>query len=169
MAGIVFSHVDLLNMLQINISLPSGRSEKLLVPESFTVGDLRILAQMSFEEGFLRLVTADGCVLTDASESLQAVGLQEEDYLTALVLQPRFKATARAFALWCCGGDRILTWGRPEYGGDSSAVQTQPKSVQQAIHCMVRTALRSKISSRMSGRCMAHVLHLLRFWQTDLL
>ena len=68
-------------MLQVNISLPSGRSEKLSLEESSKVGDLRTLAQKAFRQGFLRLVTSDGRLLFDPQESLQAVGIQEEDNL----------------------------------------------------------------------------------------
>ena len=34
-----------------------------------------------------------------------------------------------AFALWCCGESRIVTWGHPD--GDSSAVHDQLRNVQQ--------------------------------------
>ena len=34
-------------------------------------------------------------------------------------------ATVRAFAVWCCGGNTVLTWG------DSSAVKDQLRNVQQ--------------------------------------
>ena len=46
-------------MFQLTVSLPSGRSEKLFVPRSSAVGDLKLLAQKTFGQGFLRLV-ADG-------------------------------------------------------------------------------------------------------------
>ena len=46
-------------MIQTSIALPSGRSEAFTLPQSSKVGDLRILAQKSFQRGFLRLVDAD--------------------------------------------------------------------------------------------------------------
>ena len=131
-------------MLQVNISLPSGRSEKLSLEESSKVGDLRTLAQKAFRQGFLRLVTSDGRLLFDPQESLQAVGIQEEDNLAAFALQAKVAGTKRlsdnlggAFALWCQGGNRILTCGHPQSGGDSSAVQHQLRNVQwvQATAC----------------------------------
>ena len=39
-------------------------------------------------------------------------------------------ATGKAFALWCSGGDKIVTWGDPHNGGDNSAVEGQLRSVQ---------------------------------------
>ena len=33
--------------------------------------------------------------------------------------------------MWCYGGDRIVTWGHEDHGGDSSAVQDQLRNAQQ--------------------------------------
>eukprot|EP00435_Cladocopium_sp_Y103_P072163 s196_g39.t1 len=110
--------------------MPSGRSENLSLPQSSKVGDLRILAQKAFGHGVLRLLTADGQSL-DSSVSLETAGLQDGDQLTVLVLQRYLAATREAFALWCCGGDRIVTWGHPDCGSDNSAVQHQLRSVEQ--------------------------------------
>ena len=118
-------------MLHINVALPSGRSENLSVLQSSKVGDLRVLAQKSFEQGFLKLVTSEGHVLNDPTESLQTAGLQDGDHITAISLQARLAATASAFALWCCGCDKIVTWGSAYHGGDSSRVQEKLKGVQQ--------------------------------------
>ena len=117
-------------MLQLNVSLPSGRSEKLSLLQSSKVGDLRVLAQKSFQLGFLRLVTANNDML-DPVESLQAAGLQEGDHLTAVAIQVKVAATHAAIALWCCGGNRVVAWGSPNSGGDSSGVKDQLIGVQQ--------------------------------------
>lgn len=112
-------------MLQVTLSLPSVR---LSVPQSALQSskvDLKTLAQESVGKHFLRLVTSHGCNLNDPLETLQAAGLQDGDQVTALVGQ-----TKLAFALWCCGGDGIVTWGKPDYGGDSSQAQEQ-LNVQQ--------------------------------------
>ena len=45
--------------------------------------------------------------------------------------EAKLAATRYAFAVWCCGGDRVLTWGHSDFGGDSSAVQDQLKRVRQ--------------------------------------
>jgi len=82
------------------------------------------------------LVTADGRILGDPSQSLVDAQLKDKDCLTAVALQANVAATRKlglrgAFALWCCGGRKIVTWGHPGYGGDSSAVQDQLRNVQQ--------------------------------------
>ena len=117
-------------MLQLNVSLPSGRSGKFSLLQSSKVGDLKLLAQKSFQCGSLRLVAANNDVL-DPAESLQAARLQEEDHLTAIATPVKLAATERAIALWCCGGNRVVTCGHRNWGGDSSRVQDQLKGVQQ--------------------------------------
>eukprot|EP00435_Cladocopium_sp_Y103_P053353 s1750_g17.t1 len=77
-----------------------------------------------------QLVAADHHAL-DPRVSVQAAGLEDGDYLTAIVLEARLAATRAAFALFCSGGDRVVTWGTSDNGGDSSEVQDQLKGVQQ--------------------------------------
>ena len=113
-------------MLQITVALPSGCSEKFSIAQSSKVGDLRVLAQKSFQRGFLRLVTADHHAL-DPTLTLQAAGLEDGDHLTAIAVEATLAATSRAFALFCSGGDRVVTWGDPDYGGDSSQVQQRER------------------------------------------
>eukprot|EP00435_Cladocopium_sp_Y103_P019251 s1118_g4.t1 len=61
-----------------------------------------------------------------------AAGIQDGDHITAIAQQKtQLAATDRAFALWRCGGDTVVTWGYAGSGGDSSAVQDQLRSVQQ--------------------------------------
>eukprot|EP00435_Cladocopium_sp_Y103_P052829 s671_g16.t1 len=110
--------------------LPSSQSETFLLAQSSKVGDLRILAQKSFQRGFLRLATADHKVV-DPTLSLQASGLEDGDHLTAIAVEAKLAATDAAFALFCSGGDRVVAWGDPSSGGDSSHVQDQLKGVQQ--------------------------------------
>jgi hypothetical protein len=119
-------------ILRINVALPSGKRKRLAVLESSKVGDLIILAQESFGQSFLRLVTAQGHVLNDQRKSLQAAGIQDGDHITAIAQQKaQLAATAGAFALWRCRGDTVVTWGDSSCGGDSSEVQDQLRSVQQ--------------------------------------
>lgn len=66
-------------MLQVNVTLPSGRSETISLPESSTAGDLRRRAQKALGQRFLRLVSK-GHVLADPQETLQAAGLQDEHF-----------------------------------------------------------------------------------------
>ena len=116
--------------IELQVFLPSGRCETVAISQSGTVADLKIAAQQSFGQRFLRLATADGCLL-DPTESLRLSGLQNGVSLAAVAQQPKIAATRHAFALWCVGGDRIVTWGHPRHGGDSSRVQHQLTNVQQ--------------------------------------
>ena len=118
-------------MLQVNVSFPSGSGETLQLPEHSKVGDLRLLAQKTFRKGFLKLVTFEGHVLTNPEDSLQAAGVQDGEHITAVAQRANLAATTEAFALWCCGGSRVVTWGNPHRGGHCSAVQDQLKKVQQ--------------------------------------
>ena len=177
-------------MLQVTVALPSGCSEKFSIPQSSKVGDLKVLAQKSFQRGFLRLVAADHRAL-DPTVSLQAAGLEDGDHLTAIVLEAKLAAT-EAFALllplFCSGGDRVVTQ-RGSFKPDFAAILADgsrclgrwwwqlwsPRTAQRcpagssntglhllrswlmgqswlgAIQTMVVTALKSKISSRVSS------------------
>eukprot|EP00435_Cladocopium_sp_Y103_P035696 s2096_g9.t1 len=67
----------------------------------------------------------------DPAVSLQAAGLEEGDHLTAIVVEAKIATAGRAFALFCSGGNQVVTWGEAASGGDSSEVQDQLKGVQQ--------------------------------------
>ena len=86
-------------MIQVNVTLPSGRTEDFSLEASSKVGDLRTLAKQSFNQGFLRLVTEHGHVLPDPCESLQDAGVEDGDNLTAIALEVSVVASARAFAI----------------------------------------------------------------------
>ena len=116
------SFCQLYTMLQLTVALTSGRSESLTIPESSKVGDLKLMAQKSFGQPFLRLATAEGRVLTDPLELLQNT-LEDGDQLTAIVGQGQLLATATGFALWCPGGDRVVHWGEPDSGVSYLSVQ----------------------------------------------
>ena len=45
---------------EIHVAWPSGNGISLTIPQSSTVGDLKILAQESLGKGLLKLVTAAG-------------------------------------------------------------------------------------------------------------
>ena len=132
--------------IELKVSLPSGRRETVAVPKSGTIADLKIAGQQSFRQPFLRLAAPDGCLL-DPTDSL--CGFQDGDSFTAVAQQPKIAATRVAFALWCAGGNRIITWGHPNYG-DSL------------------TALESEIGSGMCSRSVAQHELLLQFWQIEL-
>ena len=114
--------------IELEVSLSSGRREIVAVPQSGTVADLKIAAQQSLGQPFLRLA-APG--LLDPTDSLRLSGLQDGDSVTAIAQQPKIAANRGAFALWCVGGHRVVTWGNPRFGGDSSRVRDQLRNVQQ--------------------------------------
>ena len=118
-------------MLQVNISFPSGSGENLQLPEHSKVGDLKILAQKSLRQGFLKLITAEGHVLTNPEISLQAAGVQEGEHLTVVAQQTKVAHTGQAFALWCSGGNQVVAWGNPEGGGDCAVVEGVLWNVQE--------------------------------------
>ena len=114
----------------MTVALTSGRSANISIPQSSKGGDLRLLAQQSLGQGFLKLVSSQGCILADP-EAVEAAGLQDGDQLTAIARKAHLAASGQAFALWCCGSDGVVTWGDPNDGGDSSAVQHQLMNVRQ--------------------------------------
>eukprot|EP00435_Cladocopium_sp_Y103_P060114 s182_g21.t2 len=116
--------------IELEVSLPSGRCETISLLRQGTIQDLKIAAQQSLGQRFLRLATAEGRLL-DKTGFLGLSGLHDGDSLSAVALQPKIAATKHAFALWCDGGHGIVTWGDPPYGGDSSRVQHQLQNVQQ--------------------------------------
>ena len=118
-------------MLRVNVSFPSGSGETLSLPEHSKVRDLKLLAQKTFKKGFLKLVTVGGNVLTNLTDSLQTAGVQDGDYLMAVVQPAKIAASDSVFALWCGGGNQVVTWGDPRWGADCSAVKRQLKNVEQ--------------------------------------
>ena len=74
-------------MLAVTVSLPSGKRKSLSLPEGSTVGDLKILAQESFGQGFLRLVAEEGRMLTDLKETLPFVPDGEQPTTIAALAQ----------------------------------------------------------------------------------
>ena len=116
--------------MKFDVSLPSGRRETVAVLRIGTVADLKAAAQESLGRRFLRLAAPHGRLL-DPAESLRLSGLQDGESLTAVAQQPKLAATWFAFALWCIGADRVITWGDQDKGGDSFRVQHQLKNVQQ--------------------------------------
>ena len=116
--------------MKFDVSLPSGRRETVKVSQFGTVADLKTAAQESLGRRFLRLAAPDGHLL-DPADSLRLSGFQDGDHLTAVAQPPKIAATWFAFALWCVGADKVVTWGNPAYGGDSSRVQHLLKNVQE--------------------------------------
>ena len=115
-------------MLQIEAALPSGKRKALSLPWSSTVADLLQLAQRAFQLDGLRLAAPDGHLLRPR-DSLETSGIQQGDCVAAVVVKPQLAANGHSFALFWEGG-RLVTWGHPDYGGDSTSVQSQLQNVQ---------------------------------------
>ena len=124
--------------IKLNFSLPSGRCETVSVLQSSTIADLKTAAQQSFGQRFLRLAAPDGRIF-DPKDSLRLSGFQDGDSLAVVAQQPKVAATAGAFTLWCVGVDTLAA-----------------------------TVHKSKSSSAMFSRFVAHDLLLLRFCQMEL-
>lgn len=77
----------------------------------------------------MQLILPHGKLL-DEAKSLEDAGLQHGDTVTAVVQRPKLAATHAAFAIWCPGSG-VVTWGHPNFGGDSSDVQDQLKHVRE--------------------------------------
>ena len=136
-------------MLQINVALPSGKRKQLAILESSKVGDLIVLAQESFGQGFrLRLVTAEGHVLSDHVKSLQAAGIEDGDHITAISQQ---KAQLAA------------TGGAAQLFGAAEVTQLS----RGALKILVATFLQCKISSGVCSKFRPHIRHLLQSCRMD--
>ena len=151
-------------MLSVNVSLPSGRNESLKVPELSTVGDLQVLAQESFGQKFLRLVTSTNRGLTQPMDSLQAAGIQEGEHLTAFVQQVPQGAISflRVRLPPFLADGSVVTWGNSSCSGDSSAVQHRLRNVKQIA------ATESAIAAVLSDRLYSPDLGVFTFWWQQL-
>ena len=119
------------SMLKINVALPNGHAELVTLLPSFTVPDVRTKAERAFGKKYLRLITAKNRVLVDLAKTL----LEEPAGRGRRVPYSSGTSTTTGSNIRClclvCHGGAIVTWGRADYGGDSSAVRDQLKTVQQ--------------------------------------
>mmetsp|Transcript_63782 Transcript_63782/g.152417 ORF Transcript_63782/g.152417 Transcript_63782/m.152417 type:complete len:154 (-) Transcript_63782:235-696(-) len=114
--------------MRVHVYLPSGKGfSTALLPES-SIRELKAEAQRQFHRRFLRLAFRGKPL--DPSCTLCEVGVQDGDMIHAIVQPVKLASTHSAFALHAAGG-AALTWGNPNYGGDSSQVQKQLARVQQ--------------------------------------
>ena len=97
---------DLGGALNLQVSLPGGRSATFSVLKSGTVADLKTLAQQAFGEGFLRLAAPDGHLL-DPTECVEFSGFQDGDSITAVAQQLKIAASESVIILWYEGGDGV--------------------------------------------------------------
>ena len=94
------------------------------------------LNDVASEDGFAERTHGEPC--RAAGRKLGSCGrcplaeqLRDGDQLTAVVLEAKLTAGARAFALCCRGGDGMMTWGEKKNDSDTSNVQGQLRDVMQ--------------------------------------
>ena len=153
----------MLEVLKVRVSLPSGRWEDVSVPVNGRIFDLKMAAQQSLEQSFLKLAGPDGRLL-DPTKSLQSAWLKDGDTIAAVAQQPRIAATSSAFALWCRRGQGCYVgqfvprrWHLCPWRGVLPFIM--PVSVVSVIM--------SGTSWRMSSRSTSRRRHLQRLWQMD--
>ena len=116
-------------MISVQVGLMSGRTVALCAELDEEVDTLRQRAQIALGGGRGRLVDSSGGIL-DGRASLKRAGVQNGDSLT---LHVKPSHVARAYGCFAAvrGDGSVVTWGDPEFGGDSTAVQDELKNVQR--------------------------------------
>eukprot|EP00435_Cladocopium_sp_Y103_P015127 s596_g3.t1 len=131
--------------IELEVSLPSGRCETVVVSRSGTIVVLKVAICLKEEvltpwqcffqsNSYFGARFPEVCCpwhLLDLTEPVQLSGLRGGDSIIAVAQLPEIAAVRYAFSLWCVGGGSIVTWGDPDSGGDSSRVQAQLKNVRQ--------------------------------------
>ena len=127
--------------MKVDVHLPSGDSCSISLLGKRPISELKAAAQQHFQRR-LKL-TAKGRQL-DLRATLSEDRLDDGDVVVAVVQPAKLAATDKAFALYGHAGE-VVTWGDPEYGGDSSQVQEQLRNVQhiQANECAFAAILES--------------------------
>ena len=121
--------------MKVDVYLPSGDGFSVEVSPATPISELKAAAQRHFQRR-LKL-TAKGRQL-ELTATLGEAGLQDGDVVAAVVQLGKVTTTDKAFALHG-HGEAVVTWGHPDYGGDSSQVREQLKNVQhiQATRCLL--------------------------------
>ena len=114
--------------ITVEIRLLSGRTAAVKASMDEAVETLRHRAQIALGVGKGRLVDSSGVVL-DESAVIEDSGVRNGDSLALHVNRVQASATAGAFAV-ILGDGSVVTWGAPNFGGDSSSVQGQLRNVQ---------------------------------------
>ena len=112
--------------MKVDVYLPNGDGCSISLPAKRPISELKATAQQHFHRR-LKL-TAKGQQL-DLTSTLHEAGLRDGDAVAAVVQLGKLSATEKAFA-WHSHGDKVVTWGHSDYGGDSSQVQEQLRNIQ---------------------------------------
>ncbi|OLP90809.1 hypothetical protein AK812_SmicGene27585 [Symbiodinium microadriaticum] len=115
--------------ITVDVGLLSGKTATVKAGLDEEVGALQRRAQIALGVGRGRLVDSSGSVL-DASAPIKHAKLENGDVLMLQIHRNQVQACHQAFAA-ILGDGSVVTWGRPDCGGDSSSVQDQLKNVQQ--------------------------------------
>ena len=115
--------------LTLEVSLISGKTVSLQTHGDESVESLRLRAQRALVVGKSRLFDSTGSVL-DGGAPLQMTSLQYVEPLTLQVGRVDLCCGLAAFAA-ILGDGSVVSWGRADFGGDSSAARNQLKNVQQ--------------------------------------
>ena len=108
----------------------SGRTAKVPVTMDRPLKRVKLEAQSTLQTGMGVLRDSKEHILDD-SQTASAAGLKSGDTLTLQVRQTRLASHKLGMAFAALKGDgSVVTWGDPKFGGDSSRVQGQLKSVQ---------------------------------------
>ncbi|CAE7300760.1 unnamed protein product, partial [Symbiodinium sp. CCMP2456] len=107
--------------LSVTVTLLSGTQATISLPGDATVADLRQKAQRALQTPLGKLISTSGTLL-GGSGTLTQCGVQNGDTITAVTQSVAVAASTGAFALIRADGS-VVTWGCPDSGGDSSAVQ----------------------------------------------
>ncbi|CAJ1415182.1 unnamed protein product [Effrenium voratum] len=122
--------------MKVDVYLPSGDGCSLAVSPETPMRKLKAAAQQHFRRR-LKL-TAKGLQL-DLTATVSEAGLRDGDVVDAVVQLGKLAATLKALA-WYDHSGEVVTWGDPDYGGDSRQVQGQLRNT------MAETAARCKSS-----------------------
>ena len=110
--------------VDVEVGLITGRKAIVQAALNETVATLKRRAQDALGVGTGRLVDSSGSVV-EGSVPIRKARVQNGDSLTLVrTSRVQIQASAGAFAAILCDGS-VVTWGHPDEGGDSSAVQTQ--------------------------------------------
>ena len=113
----------------VEVSLPSGKTVTVQAGLNETVETLTQRACIGLGVGNGRLVDCSGVVQNGCAE-ITNTRIRNGDSLTLLVNRIQVRSNGFSFAA-ILGDGSVVTWGKALYGGDSSAVRTQLKNVQQ--------------------------------------
>ena len=113
----------------ITAVLPSGKQQTVTLAVSAKVQELKEILQRCFDQQFLVILDARGAVLRVDEMITSAASAR---CVTCVARFPCLASTWQAFALWC-HNDRVVTWGHPAYGSDSSGVCERLRKVVQIV------------------------------------